>query len=149
PSESTLKDEMTASSHRPMSRDQRELCMQNKTAERAWPLDTENMDWIPTGPGKSFRPLRFAPDGWSALMRLDGLLGGGRQGRCGLRHAPLPGRAPARRAARVEAPVGGDLVQPGANRGASLEPGEALPGGQQRVLEGVLGVLEGSEHPVA
>jgi hypothetical protein len=24
-----------------------------------------------------------------------------------------------------------------------------LPGGQQRVLEGVLGVLEGAEHPVA
>src|SRR5215469_12050711 len=62
---------MIASSHRPMSRDQRELRMQNKTAERAWPLDTENMDWIPTGPGKSFRPLRFAPDGWSELMRLE------------------------------------------------------------------------------
>ena len=45
--------------------------MQNKTAERAWPLDTGNMDWIPTGPGKSFRPLRFAPDGWSELMRLE------------------------------------------------------------------------------
>jgi hypothetical protein len=25
----------------------------------------------------------------------------------------------------------------------------ALPGSQQRVLQGVLGVLEGSEHPVA
>jgi hypothetical protein len=24
-----------------------------------------------------------------------------------------------------------------------------LPGSQQRVLEGVLGILEGSEHPVA
>ena len=45
--------------------------------------------------------------------------------------------------------MGGDPVQPGAQRGASLEPAEALPGGQQRVLEGVLGVLEGSEHPVA
>src|SRR5262249_9387465 len=30
-----------------------------------------------------------------------------------------------------------------------FEPAKALPGGQQRVLHGVLGVLEGSEHPVA
>ncbi|HEY3035176.1 MAG TPA: zinc-binding dehydrogenase [Streptosporangiaceae bacterium] len=45
--------------------------MSNVTAERAWPLDTEGMDWIPTGPGKSFRPLRFAEDGWSELMRLE------------------------------------------------------------------------------
>src|SRR5262249_928836 len=50
---------------------------------------------------------------------------------------------------RVEAPVGGDLVQPGAQRGAPAEPGQALPGGQQRVLQRVLGVGKGSEHPVA
>ena len=30
-----------------------------------------------------------------------------------------------------------------------LEPFEALPGGQQRVLQGILGVLEGPEHSVA
>ena len=53
------------------------------------------------------------------------------------------------RAKRVEAPVGGDPVEPPADRGAPLEPSEALPSGQQRVLQGVLGVLEGSEHPVA
>jgi hypothetical protein len=29
------------------------------------------MPWILTGPGKSFRPLRFAADGWSELMRLE------------------------------------------------------------------------------
>ncbi len=51
--------------------------------------------------------------------------------------------------ARGEHPVGGDPVQPGAQRGTSLEPAEALPGGQQRVLQGILGVLDGSEHPVA
>jgi 2,4'-dihydroxyacetophenone dioxygenase len=34
-------------------------------------LDTDSMPWIPTGPGKSFRPLRFAVDGWSELMRLE------------------------------------------------------------------------------
>src|SRR5262249_54625263 len=73
-----------------------------------------------------------------------------RHGRFELRHVPLPGRAPARRAARVEAPVGGDRVQPGAQRRAFLsEPADALPGGQHRLLDGVLGVLEGSEHPVA
>jgi 2,4'-dihydroxyacetophenone dioxygenase len=29
------------------------------------------MAWISTGPGKSFRPLRFAADGCSELMRLE------------------------------------------------------------------------------
>ena len=72
-----------------------------------------------------------------------------RLGRFNFGHVPLPGRASAGRAARVEAPVGGDPVEPGAERGASLEPSEALPGSQQRVLERILGVLEGSEHPVA
>ena len=33
--------------------------------------------------------------------------------------------------------------------GATLERSEALPGGQQRLLQGVLGILKGSEHPVA
>src|SRR6266545_2020430 len=72
----------------------------------------------------------------------------GRLGRFNLGHVPPPGGASAGRAPRVEAPVGGDPVEPGADRGAALEPSEALPGSQQRVLEGVLGVLEGSEHPV-
>lgn len=45
--------------------------MNQGTTELALPLDTENMQWIPTGPGKSFRPLRFAADGWSELMRLE------------------------------------------------------------------------------
>ncbi len=35
------------------------------------PVRTEEMDWIPTGGGKSFRPLRFDVDGWSELMRLE------------------------------------------------------------------------------
>jgi 2,4'-dihydroxyacetophenone dioxygenase len=39
--------------------------------KQAFPLDTGDMDWIPTGPGKSFRPLRFEPGGWSELMRLE------------------------------------------------------------------------------
>jgi 2,4'-dihydroxyacetophenone dioxygenase len=39
--------------------------------EPANPLQTSDMPWIPTGPGKSFRPLRFAADGWSELMRIE------------------------------------------------------------------------------
>ena len=62
---------------------------------------------------------------------------------------PLLGPSSAGGTTRVEAPVGGDAVQPGADRGTFLEPSEALPGGQHRLLQGVLGVLEGSEHPVA
>ena len=73
----------------------------------------------------------------------------GRLGRLNLGHVPLLGRASGGRSTRVETPVGGDPVEPGAERSASLEPSEALPSGQQRLLEGVLGILEGSEHPVA
>jgi 2,4'-dihydroxyacetophenone dioxygenase len=45
--------------------------MQQLTTEPARPLDTDGMPWIPTGPGKSFRPLRFTADGWPELMRLE------------------------------------------------------------------------------
>ena len=45
--------------------------MRHMTFEPARPLDTDAMPWIPAGPGKSFRPLRFAADGWSELMRLE------------------------------------------------------------------------------
>ena len=45
--------------------------MRPLTFEPAQPLDTGAMPWMPTGPGKSFRPLRFAADGWSELMRLE------------------------------------------------------------------------------
>jgi hypothetical protein len=45
--------------------------MNRQTTEPARPLDTGAMPWIPTGPGKSFRPLRFSRGGWSELMRLE------------------------------------------------------------------------------
>ena len=45
--------------------------MRRLTFDPAQPIDTDGMPWIPTGPGKSFRPLRFAVDGWSELMRLE------------------------------------------------------------------------------
>ena len=44
--------------------------MRRLTFEPARPIDTDQMPWIPTGPGKSFRPLHFAVSGWSELMRL-------------------------------------------------------------------------------
>ena len=62
------------------------------------------------------------------------------------RHRPL---APAGRTAHVQAAAGGHPVQPGPDRGAPLEACDALPGGQQRILHGVLGVLHRTEHPVA
>jgi hypothetical protein len=43
----------------------------------------------------------------------------------------------------------GDPVQPGAQRSASLEGVQVLPGPQQGLLGGVLGVVEGAQHPVA
>jgi hypothetical protein len=45
--------------------------MQQLTTDPALPLDTDTMPWIPTGSGSSFRPLCFAADGWSELMRLE------------------------------------------------------------------------------
>ena len=50
---------------------------------------------------------------------------------------------------RVQAGVGRDPVQPRARRAAALEAVEPAPRTQQRVLQRVLGVLDGAEHPVA
>src|SRR2546430_11202 len=87
-------------------------------------------------------------EGVRKRLQPDGLVARRRHERFELRHVPLPGRAPARCAARVEAPVGGDLLQPRAQRGAFLsEPADALPGGQHRLLDGVLGVGEGAARP--
>jgi hypothetical protein len=49
----------------------KEKVMQLSAPALAHPLHTEQLAWVPTGPGKSFRPLRFEPDGWSELMRLE------------------------------------------------------------------------------
>lgn len=35
------------------------------------PLPSDDMPWIDTGPGESFRPLRFEEDGFSELIRLE------------------------------------------------------------------------------
>ena len=56
---------------------------------------------------------------------------------------------PPSRSQHVQAAIGGDAVEPGAHRGAGLEGREALPGGQQRLLQRVLGVLDRAEQPVA
>jgi 2,4'-dihydroxyacetophenone dioxygenase len=48
-----------------------ELFMAGRASDPAFPLDTGEADWIPTGPGKAFRPLRLEADGWSELMRLE------------------------------------------------------------------------------
>lgn len=50
---------------------------------------------------------------------------------------------------QVQAGVGGDPIQPGPERGAPLEGLSPPPGTQERLLHGVLGVLERPEHPVA
>src|SRR5262245_5801522 len=66
-----------------------------------------------------------------------------------LRHVPLLGGAAACGTKRVEAPVGRDAIEPGADRGAFLERCETLPCRQQGLLQSVLGILQGSKHPVA
>jgi hypothetical protein len=38
--------------------------MRHVTFEPARPAGIGGTPWIPAGPGKSFRPLRFAADGW-------------------------------------------------------------------------------------
>ncbi len=49
----------------------------------------------------------------------------------------------------VEADVRRDPVEPRAQRGAALEPVDAAPGPDQRVLNGVLGLERRAEHAVA
>jgi len=78
----------------------------------------------------------------------------GRLGQFNVRNVPLLNRVSAGRATRVEAPVGGDPIQPNAQRGAPLEPCEAAlnlgaHSGPRRVSSGRLrdrrraGALEG------
>nr|BFE69445.1 hypothetical protein GCM10020092_027460 [Actinoplanes digitatis] len=50
---------------------------------------------------------------------------------------------------QVQAGVGGDPVQPGPERRPALEGLPPPPGAQERLLHGVLGVLERPQHPVA
>jgi hypothetical protein len=50
---------------------------------------------------------------------------------------------------QVEARVRGDPVEPRADRAAALEPRQRPPRPQQRLLERVLGVVDGAEHAVA
>ena len=49
----------------------------------------------------------------------------------------------------VEADVGGDPVEPRSQPGSVLERRQRPPGAQHRVLNGVLGFVYRSEHPVA
>jgi hypothetical protein len=65
------------------------------------------------------------------------------------RAAQCARRAPSAVAQHVQAAVGGDPVEPGAQRRALLERVQRAPGREQRVLHGVLGILERAEHPVA
>src|SRR5256885_610645 len=75
--------------------------------------------------------------------------GGGRGGWSGP-FPPLRGGAGRGGGGGVGAGVGGFFERRGARGGVSLgAPADALPGGQHRLLDGVLGVGEGSEHPVA
>ena len=69
----------------------------------------------------------------------------------GIDRRPVVDRQHALRALRdhVQAGVGRDPVEPGAQRASPLEPRQAAPRAQQRVLERVLGVVDRAEHPVA
>ena len=49
----------------------------------------------------------------------------------------------------VEAHVGGDAVEPRPQGGPALEATGTPPGPDHRVLHGVFGLEEGTEHPVA
>ena len=69
----------------------------------------------------------------------------------GTRRGTEPGRerAPRPPRDRLEAHVRRDPVEPGAERAAALEPCEAAPGPQERILERVLGIVQRAEHAIA
>ena len=69
-------------------------------------------------------------------------------GRLGHLGHPLVLRAAPARPQGIQRAVGGDPVQPGTDRRASLELLEAAPRGEQRLLEQVLGVLRRADDPV-
>ncbi len=71
-----------------------------------------------------------------------GVLSGQRRGPVGLRDAPPLGD-------EVEARVGGDLVEPRAERRPPLVGRSAPPRAQQCLLHDVVGVVAGAEHAVA
>jgi hypothetical protein len=73
----------------------------------------------------------------------------GRLGRIGPGLRAVHRHPPATGAQGIEAAAGGNPVEPGADRGPFFEAPEPAPGGQQRLLERVLGVLGGAEDPVA
>src|SRR5262249_1842269 len=85
--------------------------------------------------GIGFQPQRLAAPGRF----------GGQEARPG-RLGPRPAAAGAQ---RVQAPVGRDPVQPGAQRRPLLVLAEPPPGGQQRLLQAVRGGLDRPEDPVA
>jgi len=87
--------------------------------------------------GVGLEPDRLAqPAGLWRLWRL------GR--RLGQRREP-----PAAVAKRVQGAVRGDPVEPGAQRGATLEPSNAAPRCQQSLLDEIFGVLDRADDPVA
>ncbi len=71
---------------------------------------------------------------------------GGHGGRAGQVHRAGPGVAAVQ---RVQTDVGGDPVEPGAQRGAALEAAVVAPGPDHGVLDGVLGLEDRAEHAVA
>jgi hypothetical protein len=85
--------------------------------------------------GVGLQPDRLAPAG--RLRRV----------RRAVRAAHLPGPAVAG-AQGVETAVGGDPVKPRAQRGPALEAGQPPPGGEQRLLDQVLGVLDRAEDAI-
>ena len=78
------------------------------------------------------------PDGLGPAARLGHVL-----------HRLDPPRSPRAGPQRVQTAVGRDPVEPRPQRGALVEPLEAAPGGEQRLLHQVLGVLCRADDAVA
>ena len=94
------------------------------------------------GAGKAFKRVigaGFEPGDLAQLGRL------GWRG-TGQRTCPP---AAASRSPGIQAARGDHPVQPGPDRGAFLEAAQPMPGRQQRVLQGILGVVDRPQHPVA
>ncbi len=143
--ESTLESEHL----RHLGRVEAEDVAQDEDGELSGRKDLQSGD---EGQGDGFALLvagRRLEEGVRKGLEPDDLAVAGRLWWFDLGDVPFLGRSSVGRATRVEAPVGGDAVEPGSQRRAFRESAEAPPGGQQRVLNGVLGILEGTEHPVA
>ena len=130
------------------AQDPRSAMLRTHTQTAGSALTLQPRCWTATTYGQLDRLARDAPALGPSASSAGSRRGGGR-GRAAATAPRRRGRLRPAPGDQVEAGVGGDPVEPGPERRPALEGLPAPPGPEERLLHGVLGVLERPEHPVA